>query len=286
MNIPEFATKKELYNYLIENKELLISEKKANKIETKGIIVNNQLTSKTFADKKLKPDTDKVLYRTICGNTTYIRDSHKDVHIDGIWTKTLKENNSIHLKNQHRPGLENILQYYIKPYTKMLQWRDLGYNHDGITQALLCDIEIEDSDIMPKYIFQGYKKNIINQHSVGMYYVKLKLAINDADYKEEFAEYQKHIEKIVNKDEVNEDGYFFAVYEAKLVEISPVEAGSNFITPVFDNNSEKNKTLEIFELNAFKQTLKEIFEPETLKNNKPLLVNVSDLKAIINEIFV
>jgi hypothetical protein len=82
-------------------------------------------------------------------------------------------------------------------------------------------------------MFNEYKNNRVKNHSVGMIYVDLALAINDDDdyYKEEFAVWNKYINNIINRDEAEDLGYFFAIRQAKLVEGSAVPLGSNPITP-------------------------------------------------------
>ena len=66
-----------------------------------------------------------------------------------------------------------------------------------------------------------------------MRYVKIDLAMNSespADAKEKAA-WDKYINKIVNKEKAIEQGYFWAVTEAKVIEGSAVPLGSNFATP-------------------------------------------------------
>ena len=76
-----------------------------------------------------------------------------------------------------------------------------------------------------------------------MRYVKLALAVNDKDYKEEFAVWEKYIDRIANKEETEATGYFWAVTEAKVIEGSAVLKGSNYMTPTLSVN-EKSEPLE------------------------------------------
>ena len=82
-------------------------------------------------------------------------------------------------------------------------------------------------------IFGEYKDGLIDQHSVGMYYTKIELAMNSEE--PEHVEYKKvydtYIDQIGNKAEAEKAGYFYAVKEAKLIEISAVLEGSNTLTP-------------------------------------------------------
>jgi hypothetical protein len=99
---------------------------------------------------------------------------------------------------------------------------------------LLIDAEI--SKAKNQSVFDEYKNHEINQHSVGMYYVKIDLAIDNQDDKEAYALYRKYLPQIGNADKVEQQGYFFAVQEAKLKEVSAVLQGSNDLTGIFDNN--------------------------------------------------
>ena len=60
-----------------------------------------------------------------------------------------------------------------------------------------------------------------------MYYVKVDFAVNDSEHKEEYKVWKDNIDKIGNKEKAEELGHFYAVKEAKLVEISAVFQGSN-----------------------------------------------------------
>ncbi|HKZ36113.1 MAG TPA: hypothetical protein VJ184_00580, partial [Chryseolinea sp.] len=104
-----------------------------------------------------------------------------------------------------------------------------------------------DSNIIKEYnpiVFGQYLSKEVNQHSVGMVYVKLDLAVNDSEMKDEYVQWNKYINLIGNKEKAIEQGYFWAVKEAKLIEISAVLAGSNELTPTLDNKIKELLTLE------------------------------------------
>ena len=79
-------------------------------------------------------------------------------------------------------------------------------------------------------MFNQYANGYVNQHSVGMQYVKIQLAINDPDYPE-FEIWKKYIGEVANIEKANEDGFFYVVLEAKVLEGSAVPLGSNHVTP-------------------------------------------------------
>jgi hypothetical protein len=233
--IPKFETKEELYTWLRTNKEDLLYQKKSEFKKADGFCANvGQL--KSLSTNKAEPtDSTTIEVRAII-NTTYVRDSHKDVHIDGIWNKTLQENKRIKHLKEHNMTFKDVIsdKADLKAFTKTYDWKELGYNVEGKTEALVFDSTIKQ-ERNPE-MFKEYKEGNVDNHSVGMYYVKIKFAMNsdDEDDKEEKAEYDKHIEKIANKEEVEKDGYFWAVYEAKAIEGSAVPMGSNQITPTLN----------------------------------------------------
>ena len=123
----------------------------------------------------------------------------------------------------------------LKAYAKTYSWKDLGYDMEGETEALVFDSTVKQDQ--NKFMFDQYKKKNVDNHSVGMGYVKLKLCINDEDYPEEKANWDEYIDKAVNKDEYPHS-YFWAVTEAKAFEGSAVVMGSNPLTPTISSKGE------------------------------------------------
>lgn len=235
-----FLTKEDLFKKLKENKSLLISQKKlqtkfSDSFNYSSVLVDKKINADKSGSESEHKNTLKVVAVI---NTTNILDSHNDVHIKGIWNKTVKENkNMLHL-NQHRQAFEEIISDDVKASVKSYSWRALGYNADGDTQALVFTSSIT-KDRHP-YMFEQYSKGRVKQHSVGMRYVKLELAVNsDKDYlEEEKAVWDKHIESVINKEDAEKQGYFWAILEAKAMEGSAVVFGSNPITPTLSTKSE------------------------------------------------
>lgn len=225
---------------LIERKSELITLKKAQIKTVKGGLT-------TLADcgvlktNKVSNDTETKLERTIVGNTYMWMDSHDDVHSKGVFTKSIKERqNQIFHLHDHKFELTAKVGEPKKVYEKEMPWSDFGIDKAGTTTALLMD-----SDIFKGYndkIFSAYKNAQITQHSVGMQYVKIDLAVNDEDYEEEYKVWQDNIESIGNKELAEDKGYFWLVREAKLIEISAVLLGSNTLTPTLENKEAASGT--------------------------------------------
>ena len=231
-----FKTKKELFEHLVKNKEILIAQKKATMKRADGITVGIIGAGKSFAHKAGESDT---LQRSLIINTTKVHDSHGDVHIDGLWNKSVSENKNIMHLQEHDLSFKSIIAdgADLKAYTKQFSFKELGFPFNGTTEALVFDSNI--SKERNPYMFEQYSKNRVKNHSVGMVYVKLILCIKDEDYGAEYEAWEKYFPQILVKEDVAEQkGYFWAVTEAKVVEGSAVPIGSNQITPTLQPKEE------------------------------------------------
>lgn len=194
-------------------------------------------------DKKLKPIYENneeagTLKRTIVANTYYYLDSHDDVHLPGVFARSI-DHKGLRIPHLH----DHIFQLDAKVGKPMeisekdLSWRELGIGRTGMTQGLVLVSEIRKS--YNDLIFNGYLNDEIDQHSVSMRYISLSLAVNNQeDYPEAFSVWEEVYPKLGNKDKADEQGFFFAVKEAELSEISSVLAGSNPLTPTLKNEPE------------------------------------------------
>jgi len=236
----KFETKKELFEFLFKNKDSLIAQKKAN-LKIADCI--------SFAPtiSMLKKDTEKAnepidvsfldeLKVIVIINTTNLMDSHFDVHIRGLWNKSLKENKMLMHLQEHKMEFSHIISEgkNLKAYVKDYTWNELGFDFEGKTQALVFESIIEKK--RNKKMFEQYANGWVKNHSVGMRYVKYDMAINDEDYPNEFIAWEKYYPEIANKKAVDDKGYFWYVLEAKAIEGSAVPLGSNFVTPTLENN--------------------------------------------------
>lgn len=234
-----FATRSELQAYVRENKSDLAQFKRASikHADSFGTHSMGHLAegNKSAPIEKLITSTDRdtetEIFRTIIGNTYYYMDSHRDVHVKGCFTKSISQREAkrfAHL-HDHKYSLEAKVGTFENIVESELSWRELGVDIDGTTWALVADSRIQRS--LNQNIFNQYKSGEIDQHSVGMYYVRMDLAIDDPDDEEHYKHWVELIDRIANREEAEKIGYFWVVREAKLVEISAVIAGSNPITP-------------------------------------------------------
>lgn len=232
IEIPDLKGKK-LFDFLTLNKSSLVAQKKfeakrgdpfyySGNVETdKGKTVK--------ANMPLDENRDSITVTSVI-NTTYWMDSHSDVHVDGLWKRSLFNTKEFYLLQEHSMTFKGIITDQVKAYTKKIAWRTLGVDFDGYTEALVFESVI--SKDRNTFMFDEYRRGHVKNHSVGMRYGKIELAINDEDYKEEFANWGKYIDYIANKEAAIEQGYYWPVTEAKVIEGSAVPIGSNTITPV------------------------------------------------------
>jgi hypothetical protein len=255
ITIPQFADKAKLHDWLISNKSLLIAQKKSTIKHADAFsgrlsfILDDDKTVVTKAD--LIPATvTKIKVRSII-NTTKLFDSHDDVHIDQLWNKSIKETKDNYLVDQHNFTYGGIISDNVKVFTKQMTWHELGYNYEGNTQALIYDSIIDRDEMGAQAkedgMFDMYRKGKIKQHSVGMRYVALTFALNDERYEEDFTAWSKYFPEIANKEDVLDNGYFWAVTQAKNIEGSAVVKGSNFVTPTYSVEAKQEQPKGILE---------------------------------------
>jgi hypothetical protein len=222
---------------IVANKAHLIALKKAvpkhcdpslDALTEKESVIATKIVTSTASD-----DLEAgVIKRTVVGNTYGWFDSHKDVHIPGIFTKSISENKNIFHLHDHVYQLAAKVGTPTRVYEQSVSLESLGLNKTGFASCLLMDSDIK-KDYNPM-IYNEYLTKQVNQHSVGMIYQKLFLCIPNADYKEEFANWNTYKSYVINLADAEQNGYFWAVTEAKLVEISCVLKGSNELTPTIN----------------------------------------------------
>ena len=236
-DLSKYTTREELFKFMKDNKSLLIAEKKCSDKHADAIsYIEGYVTDKGDVVKAepavsadlLKKDSLRV---KVVINTTNLMDSHSDVHMKGIWKKTVKEQKTVYLLQEHQMKFENVITDTVKASVKEFDWSELGFNFKGTTEALVFDAEIS-KDRNP-FMFEQYAKGYVKEHSVGMRYVNLEMCVDSDEkyYQEEKAAWDKYYPEIANKEEADSRGYFWAVTEAKMVEGSAVVKGSNYATP-------------------------------------------------------
>ena len=157
--------------------------------------------------------------------------------------RSLSENKNIIFLQEHQMKFDKIIAdgKNLKAKVQTFTFKELGFNLDGQTQALIFDARINKS--RNEYMFEQYNQGFVKQHSVGMQYVKLALALNDEQYPAEKAIWDKYISEVANSQTAEDKGYFWAVTEAKVIEGSAVPLGSNSFTPTIEVTGADRKSV-------------------------------------------
>jgi len=236
----KFSTKKELFKFLVKNKASLIAQKKAEMKKADCVSFSPEIIRSKDDPNKANDPVDianlSELEVLVIINTSNLLDGHGDVHIPGLWKKSLKENKMIMHLQEHSMKFDKIISDgpKLKAFTRDFTWAELGVDFEGKTQALTFDSSIEKE--RNEFMFRQYAKGYVKNHSVGMRYVQLIMCINNDNYGAEFEAWEKYFPMVANADAAEESGYFWAVKEAKVIEGSAVPLGSNWVTPTLENN--------------------------------------------------
>lgn len=245
----DFDNKQSMFAELKANKELIIKEKKSQIFKScdKGLGI---------AVKGVKIDSIKGVQMDdnsyyIAVNTTNILDSHGDLHVKGIWNKSVKDQQGKnYLVTDHKMELSNVVakKENVEMFVSDINYSSIGKSYEGSTQALIY--KVNKSDIINPLAKEWLESKSDIEASVRMQYVNVELALNSeakAD-KEEKAVYDNYINEIDNKDDFESIEYFWVVKEAKNVgESSLVLAGSNGATGVINEPSstlDNNKSVQ------------------------------------------
>ena len=216
--------------------ELNIERKKSEiqKSCDKGVAVScKSLNTLKFSDeetKALKIDDD---FYYIVVNTTKILDSHDDLHVNGIWKKSIQEiQGKNYLVCDHDLEIESVIvrKEHIEIMTANLSFQSLGYPYEGNTEALIYKVK---KDKVKESVREWLDSGDSIEASVRMQYVQVLFAMdtNDPEYSTYKENYDKYINEIANKADYDYIPYFYIIKEAKNVkESSLVLFGSNHAT--------------------------------------------------------
>ena len=233
-----FESQQDLFKALRENKDEIISLKKANILKSidKGISIKvkalNFIKSDTIKSLPFEIDKD---YYYLAVNSTRVLDSHRDLHLDKMWNKSTKEmQGKNYLVDTHILTLKTTLvkKEHIEMFTAIVPFSAVGKNYYGDTEVLIYKFlksKLRDEDVK-----EWLESGDDIEASVKMRYTDIVLAMKSQS-KEDEAElknYNNYISLIANKDDFEDDIlYFWAIKQAMNVhEASLVPFGSNSST--------------------------------------------------------
>lgn len=241
----EFATKEDLFAEMRKSYPDLIAFKKADiqKSCDKGVSVTCRVLKDTDNVKALKIDS---AYYYIAVNSTWVLDSHEDLHVDGIWNKSIKEQQGQnYLVCDHKLTIDNtvVRKEYVEMLVVDMPFALLGKGYSGDTQVLIYKVA-KDKVIHAK-AKEWLESGDSIEASVRMQYVTILFAMDSNDPEDVTLKknYDNYIGKIANKEDFEYIPYFFIIQEAKNVrESSLVIAGSNPATGNIKDNEPSKDT--------------------------------------------
>lgn len=230
-----FTTSEEAVEFLVKNKKFVVSQKKsiikhADGIDFNGGVSNDKKEVIKSSSNASAENISKINIVAV-SNTCNYYDSHGDVSLNGSWKRTANNTkDALHLQ-EHKMQFDKIISDEVEFKVEVKTWKELGFNYEGSTECLVMYSTANKED--NPYMFEKYIKGKVRQHSVGLRYVNIDLAVNNsADWaKDEKELWDKYYPMIANKDDVDDAGYFWAVFEQKAIENSAVPRGSNPATP-------------------------------------------------------
>ncbi|MCP4987261.1 MAG: hypothetical protein GY928_14780 [Colwellia sp.] len=180
-------------------------------------------------------------YYYLAVNTTKVLDSHRDMHQNGIWNKTAKDQKGkVYLVWDHelKGGSTIVKKEDIQLLVAEVPFSALGQSYQGNTEALIY--KFRKDKIIDLKAKEWLESGDEIQASVRMQYVQMLFALDskEADDKEFKKNYDKYYPEIANKDDFEGIEYFWPVLEAKnVLESSLVLFGSNHATGIVQEDS-------------------------------------------------
>jgi len=224
----KFTDKMDQTRFIKEHLKDLTGLKKSEYKTDSNVDVNSDLITKSFTPIIESITSDIIEVKAVI-NSTNVIDSHKDLHIPGIWNKTVKDNPYTYHLKQHESRFESVLSSKAKSYNEVMNFLDLGINKDMVMEANINLFTIDKTK--NPYMFAQYADGEVKQHSIGMTYVTIDLAYYDEESQKEMDFFNWAKKQAINPEVADENGYLWVVREAKKREGSAVVFGSNPITP-------------------------------------------------------
>ena len=246
----EFNSKEELFKALADNETFIHDAKKSQVYKSfeKGlqVVTDQKQIEKAFdsTEKGIKFDSD---YYYFVVNSANFLDSHSDVHVDGNWNKSVKDQQGkVYLVFDHSLKRSDIIAMKkdVEMFTAKISWNMLGKNYEGETYSLIY--KVKKDKIVNKEAKEWLEQGHELEASVRMQYVKIETAFNSTnpDYSKQKEVYDTYYPQIANKEDFEEIEYFWVVKEAKnVMESSLVLFGSNSATGIV-NNENKSEAVE------------------------------------------
>jgi len=179
---------------------LIFKKSQIQKSCDKGVSVNcKALDLVKFSDqlKSIKID-DNFYY--IAVNSTGVLDSHEDLHVEGLWNKSIKEQQGRnYLVEDHQLDIKSVIvrKEHIEMFTASIPFTMLGLPYEGNTQALVY--KFPKNQVKNEKLKEWLDSGDAIEASVRMQYVTFDLCMdtNDPDDATAKANYDKIVSHLL-----------------------------------------------------------------------------------------
>lgn len=258
-----FENKESLFKGLYENENEILNVKKTTvyKSYEKGLAVisSQKNIEKSFESVKgMKFDSD---YYYFVVNSSNILDSHNDMHVEGNWKKTIKEQQGkVYLVFDHNLKRSEIIAMRkdIEILTANIPFSLLNKDYEGDSYCLIY--KVKKDRLVNKEAKEWLEAGHELEASVRMQYVQIFSCYNSTnpDYAKQKENFDAYYKLIANKDDFEEINYFYVVKEAKNVqESSLVLFGSNSATGLINEENKEEPRNHSDQIEPLKNTQKE-----------------------------
>jgi len=288
--------RKELFAQLKANEKQLIQEKSMKVKFADSCVVSPEILQRVVPKESatkasgteseepvIEPDT--ILVKVVA-NTANWMDSQDDVLTADAYKESIfKRGTSIPHILDHKHSVTSFVGDVQKVYTEQLNLKDLGLSQEGSTTALIFETLIKKD--YNEDVYKFYANGKINQHSIGLKYQEIRLAFDSTDpedvaYKEVW---DKYYPEIINKEQADKYGMFWAVTKVDVLENSAVLFGANELTPTLElsgkslDSSEKDLPTLSAQVEQGENTMSLTIE-EALKKISELETEVKQASAL------
>ncbi len=236
-----FKSREDLFKELKKSEQQIIELKKAKvykSCDKQGVSTLSLKVDKTIKGFEIK---DGYFYPVI--STTNYFDSHGDVHFKPCFNKTVKDQQgNVFYVADHDLSLNSVIAWKddVVMMVKDIEWSLVGKEYAGTTNALIFEIAIDKVRNEAAYSLIEERKDVEN--SIRMRYIIIKLGMDSTapENKPNKDYYDAKISSIVNREQVEKDGYFWGVEELSIYKEGSlvVCGGSNDATSIIYDNTE------------------------------------------------
>lgn len=241
-----FNTRDEMFTELLKHEQTIIGMKTAEIYKSceKGRTGLKFIDTAKISDTVKAPfDVDDDFIYPVISSCNFF-DSHGDVHFKGCFDKTsVQQQGNVVYALDHNLTFYNIIAWQkdVEMFVADVDWALLGKDYDGNTQCLV--FKINKKAIQLEAVLKAIEDKASDfENSIRMRYVKVRMGVNSnaKDMVTQKAYYDAHIGLIVNRAEVEEDGYFWGVEDLAIYKEGSlvVAGGSNSATRIITGKTE------------------------------------------------